>query len=555
MMKRILSLVVFIVLIAMASATTAVDAEIDDAFPGSFEIDDEAKNTITAFAPLPQEVVRQTVPPGDLTLPVALEATIDGAAGVVQGVTWQSTPEYDSGAEGEYLFAPEIPTEYTVEEGVALPEIAVTVEGAAFRLQTVVITIAADGQGQTALHLPAGSPLTDDDLLAGVSGVDETGNDIPVAVNDTGGLDMQRPAPNADPATPYIITYEAVHPETGESFTATREVFVEAARSLALVGSDSSPENPAMSYEELRDAIIAANADPGVDTIYVAGSFTLPWALPEIIEDLIIIGDGQSTTNITVGGNFRHFTGTAFTTLTLENLTLTGRRTASGGGVYTGYGGTATLTDCTLTGNSAGSDGGGVRASTATIRGSIVAGNTRSDGTKNELYIEGDIFGSGTNYNGNGSVEETGAYGEYYIVGVPDGGLGILFEVDGSGKPVLKDNGGPTQTIALAENSPAIGKILNGTIWLPALDQRGYLRGANGYASIGAYEAGGVPPGVRGDLNGDGDIDISDVSRVAYMVVGKVPADPAADFNGNGKVDIGDAAKIACYLVGKIPAL
>jgi len=60
---------------------------------------------------------------------------------------------------------------------------------------------------------------------------------------------------------------------------------------------------------------------------------------------------------------------------------------------------------------------------------------------------------------------------------------------------------------------------------------------------------------VRGDLNGDGDIDISDVSRVAYMVVGKVPADPAADFNGNGKVDIGDAAKIACYLVGKTPAL
>jgi len=60
---------------------------------------------------------------------------------------------------------------------------------------------------------------------------------------------------------------------------------------------------------------------------------------------------------------------------------------------------------------------------------------------------------------------------------------------------------------------------------------------------------------VRGDLNGDGDIDISDVSRVAYMVVGKVPADPAADFNGNGKVDIGDAAKIACFIVGKIGEL
>jgi len=60
---------------------------------------------------------------------------------------------------------------------------------------------------------------------------------------------------------------------------------------------------------------------------------------------------------------------------------------------------------------------------------------------------------------------------------------------------------------------------------------------------------------VRGDLNRNGEVDIGDVAKVAYMVVGKMPADPDADFNGNGAVDIGDAAKIACYFVGKIPAL
>jgi len=60
---------------------------------------------------------------------------------------------------------------------------------------------------------------------------------------------------------------------------------------------------------------------------------------------------------------------------------------------------------------------------------------------------------------------------------------------------------------------------------------------------------------VRGDFNGDGEVDIGDVSKVAYMVVGKVAADPAADFNQNGKVDIGDAAKIAYYSVGKIGEL
>jgi len=59
----------------------------------------------------------------------------------------------------------------------------------------------------------------------------------------------------------------------------------------------------------------------------------------------------------------------------------------------------------------------------------------------------------------------------------------------------------------------------------------------------------------RGDFNNNGVVDIGDVSKVAYMVVGKAAADPAADFNENGAVDIGDAAKIAYYFVGKIPAL
>ncbi len=60
---------------------------------------------------------------------------------------------------------------------------------------------------------------------------------------------------------------------------------------------------------------------------------------------------------------------------------------------------------------------------------------------------------------------------------------------------------------------------------------------------------------VRGDFNGNGEVDIGDVSRVACMVVGKEPADLAADFNGNGRVDIGDAAKIAYYFVGEIGEL
>jgi PKD repeat protein len=57
---------------------------------------------------------------------------------------------------------------------------------------------------------------------------------------------------------------------------------------------------------------------------------------------------------------------------------------------------------------------------------------------------------------------------------------------------------------------------------------------------------------VRGDLNGNGEVDIGDVARVAHMVVGLTPVDTGADFNGNGGVDAGDAAKIAWFSVGKI---
>jgi outer membrane protein assembly factor BamB/PKD repeat protein len=59
-----------------------------------------------------------------------------------------------------------------------------------------------------------------------------------------------------------------------------------------------------------------------------------------------------------------------------------------------------------------------------------------------------------------------------------------------------------------------------------------------------------------GDFNHNWQVDIGDVSRVAWMVVGRTPVIfPDADFNGNGVIDVGDAAKIAWFGVGKIPAL
>jgi len=47
----------------------------------------------------------------------------------VEGVTWESSPEYDGNTEGVYLFTPVLPDGYALSEGVSLPEIAVAVAG------------------------------------------------------------------------------------------------------------------------------------------------------------------------------------------------------------------------------------------------------------------------------------------------------------------------------------------------------------------------------------------------------------------------------------------
>ncbi|MFA5415251.1 MAG: lectin like domain-containing protein [Methanoregula sp.] len=61
---------------------------------------------------------------------------------------------------------------------------------------------------------------------------------------------------------------------------------------------------------------------------------------------------------------------------------------------------------------------------------------------------------------------------------------------------------------------------------------------------------------IRGDLNGNGWVDIGDTAKTAYMVVKLTPdLVPDADFNNNGVIDVGDATMIACYLVGKLPGL
>jgi subtilisin family serine protease len=75
------------------------------------------------------------------------------------------------------------------------------------------------------------------------------------------------------------------------------------------------------------------------------------------------------------------------------------------------------------------------------------------------------------------------------------------------------------------------------------------------FTALSGYSSQETPVEIRGDLNGNGRVDIGDLSRVAWMAAGLTPIDMRADFNGDGKVDGADAALIAYYYVGKINVL
>lgn len=60
---------------------------------------------------------------------------------------------------------------------------------------------------------------------------------------------------------------------------------------------------------------------------------------------------------------------------------------------------------------------------------------------------------------------------------------------------------------------------------------------------------------IRGDVNGDGDVDIADAVCIVNHIVGKTNITfikDAADANDDGDIDIADAVHIVNLVVGKI---
>jgi predicted outer membrane repeat protein len=192
-----------------------------------------------------------------------------------------------------------------------------------------------------------------------------------------------------------------------------------------------------------------------------------------------------TVTSCTFSSNSASFNGGAIKnggTLRVTNCTFSGNSASFDGGAIDN-GDTLTLTNSTLSGNFAAFNGGGLdQRGRATLANTIIAGN-RVSGTAG---LGPDVYGT---------VSSLG----HNLVGDVRGSSGWVSSDLQNVDPKLAslgNYGGPTQTMALMQGSPALnaGSASIPGVAVPTLDQRGALRGPAGLDAgdapdIGAYEA------------------------------------------------------------------
>ena len=242
------------------------------------------------------------------------------------------------------------------------------------------------------------------------------------------------------------------------------------------------------------------------------------------------------------------------TNLTVTSCTFSGNSAGYyGGGMYN-LGSSSAVANCTFSGNSAGDHGGGMynqasnpivthctffgngangihnNTSTPVVKNTILTGNTPAD-CNGFVTSDGYNLESGTSC---GCTEPTDRQNTDPLLGP------------------LADNGGPTWTHALLPGSPALDTIP----WpgAPTTDQRGFPRPypVGGLADIGAVEV--QQAHGKGDINGDGSIDLLDVvlcqQLVSGLVRGTAAQHAAADVDRDGDVDEDDVRILAEYVLG-----
>ncbi len=188
-------------------------------------------------------------------------------------------------------------------------------------------------------------------------------------------------------------------------------------------------------------------------------------------------------------------------TVSISNSTFVNNSAPDGGGLQN-TGGTVSISNSTFTNNSAissdyGGVGGAIEISTGTvsISNSTFANNSATfdgDGLYNEnggtLNISGSIVANNTGGNCSGAIGDQG----YNLSSDSSCGFTANTDLQNANPRLdpngLQNNGGPTQTIALQQGSPAIDTIPAASC--PATDQRGMTRPDAGETTcdMGAYE-------------------------------------------------------------------
>ena len=207
-------------------------------------------------------------------------------------------------------------------------------------------------------------------------------------------------------------------------------------------------------------------------------------------------------------------------TLTVTNSTISGNSAGtSGGGGIRNQEATATVTNSTISGNSSSNVGGGIGNEGGSLGGTLTVTNSTISGNS----AHGGVGGGGIYTLGHGAmlkntiVANSPAGGNCSGAPPTDGGYNLNSDTScGFGTSnnslsgvdpmlsALADNGGPTLTHALLENSPAINRGNNAFAVEPDgnplnYDQRGegFARIVGGTVDIGAFEVqgqGSEPP-------------------------------------------------------------
>ncbi|MEI7556785.1 choice-of-anchor Q domain-containing protein [Candidatus Chlorohelix sp.] len=240
-------------------------------------------------------------------------------------------------------------------------------------------------------------------------------------------------------------------------------------------------------------------------------TITLTEALPSISKDLTLTNTGSGKVTISGASTYQLFSVNSGKKLYLNNLTFV-EGAASKGGVIYNNNGTVAITNSTFSNNSATIDGGAIynNSGTVTVNNSTFSGNSATNGKGGAIYNNnGTLAVSNSTFSGNSAttggaihnsnsvtLKNTLINGSNNCSGtITDGGYNLDsgntcgFNA-GSSKTntdpklaTLANNGGPTQTLKLLVDSPAIGA---GSCSVGTTDQRGFPRLSP--CSIGAVD-------------------------------------------------------------------